>query len=79
MQTGVFYAVRWLFCRVDKLGVFDCKNFLIRRYAKIENGDILDESKNQRFDEVYDIYTNIYHQDSYIHNKYEKLKKEGKI
>lgn len=64
---------------INKIGISDCKNFLVNCFAKIENGGVLDESEKQRFDEVYDTYTIVYHQNSYIHNKYEKLKKEGKI
>lgn len=64
---------------INKLGISDCKNFLVSCFGKIDSGLSLDESEKERFHEVYDIYTNEYHQNSYIHERYEKFKKEGKI
>jgi len=64
---------------ISDIGISDCKNFLVNCFAKLENNQLLDETELERFYEEYDIYTNKYHQNSYIHAKYEKLKKEGKL
>ncbi len=64
---------------INEIGVSNCKNFLVSCFAKIEKGDQLDETELERFYEEYDVYTNKYHKNSYIHSKYEKLMKEGKL
>ncbi len=64
---------------IDSVGISNCKNFLVSCYAKIENNGQLDETEKERYFEEYDIYTNKYHQNSYIHTRHEKLKKEGKL
>lgn len=61
------------------IGISNCKNLLVSCYAKIESGQALDETEKERYHEVYDDYTNKYHQNSYIHTKHEKLTKEGKL
>lgn len=64
---------------VKKIGISNCKNYLVSCFSKIECGQALDESERERLFETYDEYTKIYKQNSYIHSKFEKLKKEGKI
>jgi len=64
---------------INEIGISDCKNFLINCYAKIEKGQELDETEKERYSECYDLYTNKYHKNSYIHSKHEKLVKEGKL
>lgn len=64
---------------ITDIGISNCKNFLVSCMAKIESGQKLDEAELERFYEEYDEYTNKWHQNSYIHAKYDKLKKEGKL
>lgn len=64
---------------INEIGISDCKNFLINCFAKIEAGQELDETEKERYSECYDLYTNKYHKNSYIHSKHEKLVREGKI
>lgn len=64
---------------ICEIGISDCKNFMIHCYAKIEANQELDETEKERYSECYDIYTNKYHKNSYIHSKHEKLMKEGKL
>lgn len=66
----------------DKLRTIDketCKNFLVRCIADIERGDSLSETEMQRFKEQYDHYREDLHQNTYIKDKVEKLKAEGKL
>lgn len=55
------------------------KNFLVRTFNDLNSGEEVDQTTKLRLHEQYDIYTNKYKQNSYIHNEYEKLKKEGKL
>ncbi len=66
----------------DKLTDADlsaCKNFLVRFLADVEQGNIIDEVEKERFYETYRHYTEDLHQNTYIHDKVEKLKKENKL
>lgn len=71
--------IKSLHSNLDEEAISNCKNFLVSCYAKIESGMQLDETEKERYYEEYDIYTNKYHQNSYIHSKHEKLRKEGKL
>lgn len=55
-----------------------CKNFLVRFLADVEEGNHIDEVEKERFYETYEHYTGL-GGNSYIHDKVEKLKKEGKL
>lgn len=59
--------------RVMDIG--QCKNFLVRFLKDIEQGNPVDDVERERACEVYDHYTNDLKQNSYIHNKWEKLMK----
>jgi hypothetical protein len=64
--------------RLDKVNMEACKNFLVRCLADIDRGDELTETEAQRFKEQYDYY--IKHDgNTYIKDKYEKSKSEGKL
>lgn len=56
-----------------------CKNFLVRVMADIEQGNPIDEIEKERFYETYAHYSDDLHLNTYIHDKYEKLKKAGKL
>lgn len=56
-----------------------CKNFLVRVMADIEQGNPIDEIEKERFYETYAHYCDDLHLNTYIHDKYEKLKKAGKL
>ena len=65
-----------------KLGKVDkeaCKNFLVRCLADVERGNVMSETELQRFKEQYDHYTEDLHQNTYIKDKVQKLKAEGKL
>ena len=60
---------------IKTMDVGQCKNFLVRFLKDIEQGNEVDEVERERACEVYDHYTNDLEQNSYIHNKWEKLMK----
>ena len=65
--------------KIDNIAIGSIKNFLVRTLAEIERGEEVDETVKARLFEEYDKYTKEYHQNSYIHTKWERLKKEGKL
>lgn len=65
--------------KIDTVDIGSLKNFLSRTLGEIDNGEKIDEAVKSRLYEAYDRYTKTYHQNSYIHDKWEKLKKEDKL
>lgn len=65
--------------KIDKLDKNQCRNYLVDFLADIEQGISKDETQKRRAHEVYDHYSIDLHGNSYIHDKWEHLKKEGKI
>ena len=64
--------------RLDVVDLEACKNFLVRCIADAERGQEMSETESERFWEQYDYYIKS-GKNTYIKNKVEKLKKEGKI
>ena len=58
---------------IKELDVSQCKNFLVRFLADVEQGKQLDSVEKERAYEVYDHYTNDLKQNSYIHRRWEEL------
>ena len=58
---------------IKNLDISQCKNFLVRYLADVEQGNILDEVEKERAYEIYDHYTNDLKQNSYIHKRWEEL------
>ena len=65
--------------KIDKLDKNQCRNYLVDFLADIEQGISKDDTQVKRAYEVYDHYSIELHGNSYIHDKWEKLKKEGKL
>ena len=63
---------------ITDVDVAQCKNFLVRFLADVEQGNNIYEVEKERFYEIYERYRNL-GGNSYIHDKVEKLKKEGKL
>lgn len=57
----------------------ECKNFIVRYLADVERGDYIYESEQQRFWEEYDHYIDDLHENSYIKEWVNRLRKEGKL
>ena len=66
--------------QIKELDVSQCKNFLVRFLADVEQGNELDKVEIERAYEIYDHYSNDLKQNSYIHNRWESLldKMKGK-
>lgn len=60
---------------IKQLDINQCKNYLVRFLADVENGEKLDNVEIERAYEVYDHYTKDLHGNSYIHDKWERLMK----
>lgn len=58
---------------IKDLDVSQCKNFLVRFLADVEQGKKIDKVEEERAYELYDHYTNDLKQNSYIHRRWEKL------
>lgn len=65
--------------KIIKIDENQCKNFLVDFLADINNNIEKDDEQIKRAYEVYEHYTNELHKNSYIHDKWEKARKEGKI
>ena len=65
--------------KIIKIDENQCRNFLVDFLADIDNGIKKDDVQIKRADEVYEHYTNEMHKNSYIHDKWEKARKEGKL
>lgn len=65
--------------KISKIDENQCRNFLVDFLADVEKGIEKDEAQKRRASEVYDHYTDDLHKNSYIHDKWEKLKKQGEI
>ena len=58
---------------IKELDVSQCKNYLVRFLADIEQGNEVDEVEVERAYEIYDRYTNELKQNSYIHKRWQSL------
>ena len=58
---------------INIIDVSQCKNFLVRFLADVEQGNKLDEVEIERAYEIYDHYTNDLKQNSYIHKRWKEL------
>lgn len=67
-----------LTAQIKKVDYEATKNYLVSFLAKAENSTV-DDIELERFFEEYGHYTEDLHGNSYIKNKVEKLKTEGKI
>lgn len=56
-----------------------CKNFLVRCLADFEKGNYMSEIEVERFWEQYKHYTKELHENSFITEWTDRLKKEGKL
>ena len=65
--------------KIIKIDENQCRNFLVDFLADIDNGIKKDDVQIKRAYEVYEHYTNGLHKNSYIHDKWEKARKEGKL
>lgn len=80
LKKGFEKALKPINDNIKSLDVSQCKNFLVRFLADVEQGNELDKVEIERAYEIYDHYSNDLKQNSYIHNRWESLldKMKGK-
>ncbi len=61
--------------KIDEIDIHQCKNFLVRFLADVERGQKMDDIEIKRAYDVYEHYTKDLKQNSYIHDKWERLMK----
>ena len=57
------------------VGEDQCKNYLVRFLADVEDGEELSGLEEERAYDAYEKYTKTYHGNSYIHDRWDKLMK----
>ena len=71
-------SINNLSSKIDVVDMNSCKNYLVRFLADVEQGNVIDEIEKERFYEEYKHYTEL-GGNSYIKDKVENLKKQGKL
>ena len=64
--------------KLNEVELASCKNYIVPYLADMERGGIPDEIEQQRFWDAYDVYKQN-GGNSYIHDRVNKLAKEGKL
>ena len=62
-----------IYKQLSKMDVQQCRMFLIGFLCDLENGVAKDEVQYKLAHEVYDRYTNELHQNSYVHDKWDRI------
>lgn len=65
--------------KIDRVDKNATMNYIVSQMHEIENGTKLDGVSKMRFYEQYQHYTEDLHGNTYIHDEFERLKKEGKL
>lgn len=63
---------------INRVDMENCKNFLVQFLARAERGDDIGEIEKERFWEQYEHYLEL-GGNSYIRNRVEQLRKDGKL
>ena len=65
--------------KIDKVDKNATMNYIVARMDEIDKGTKLDGVAKMRFVEQYEHYTKDLKGNTYIHDEYERLKREGKL
>lgn len=65
--------------KIDKVDKNATMNYIVARMDEIDKGNKLDGVSKMRFVEQYEHYTKDLNGNTYIHDEYERLKREGKL
>lgn len=65
--------------KIDKVDKNATMNYIVARMDEIDKGNKLDGVAKMRFVEQYEHYTKDLNGNTYIHDEYERLKREGKL
>lgn len=86
LHTDIQSEIKPLNDKVDELNkviksvdIRQTKDYLVRTLSDVERGIDLTEIEKKRLKGAYDYYRNTLHENSYIKDKYEKAKEDGKI
>lgn len=79
ITKGIKRALKPLEDRIASVDKNATMNFLVRCFNDLEKGETLNESTKMRLYEQYGYYTNTLKLNTYIHDNFERLKKEGKL
>lgn len=79
VKKVVFAAVKPILQKIEDVDTAQCRNFLVNYFADIENGVDIKEYQERRAHECYEHYTTTLRKNSYIHAKWDELKRRGDI
>lgn len=65
--------------KVDKVDKNATMNYIVRCFTDIDRGTSLDSASIMRLKDQYEHYIKDLNGNTYIHDEYERLKKEGKL
>lgn len=65
--------------KIDKVDMNATMNYIVSKMDEIDKGDKIDGVAKKRFYDQYQHYTKDLGGNTYIHDEFERLKKEGKI
>ena len=65
--------------KIDKVDKNACMNYIVSVLDDIDKGNKLEGVARKRFYEQYEHYTKDLNGNTYIHDEFERLKKEGKL
>ena len=66
-----------IYKKIEETDITLCQNYLIDFLADVERGIPKDESQWVHAHKIYDHYTNDLHGNSYVHDKWERVTKNG--
>lgn len=77
-NSEVLKRIKKLEKKIEDVEINQIKQYLIRAMSYMEKESI-DKEELMYFYEQYDRYTNHFHKNSYVHDKYQNLRKSSKL
>lgn len=68
-----------LAAKIDKVDKNATMNYIVRCFNDIDRGNTLDSASKMRLKDQYEHYVKDLNGNTYIHDEYERLKREGKL
>jgi hypothetical protein len=65
--------------KIDKVDKNATMNYIVRCFNDIDRGIVLDSASKMRLKDQYEHYIKDLNGNTYIHDEYERLKREGKL
>lgn len=79
IKSGLEKGLKPINDKIDRVDKNATMNYLVTRMDEIDNGHKLEGVSKKRFIDEYEHYTKELNGNTYIHDEYERLKKEGKL